>query len=249
MSMVECVSVENMRTSDRQTIEGGISGRELIFRAANAVFQAVDWHGKIAVVTGSGNNGADGYALANILHANGFQTTVFSVSSRLHDDCAFYALAARNNGVPVELYQAQCKMLDGYDVIVDCMLGTGFNGQLRTIYREAISEINQTHSYVVSVDINSGLNGDTGEGDCVVHSNLTVTVEFIKKGMVSERAGKFIGKLVCVKIGIILAEIEAYISDDQEWHNLCNELNCSEDNYRVLKNGVYYYKRPLWVFL
>ena len=53
--------------------------------------------------------------------------------------------------------------LDGFVMVVDCLLGTGFQGALRENYRTAIEEINATDTQVISVDINSSMNGATGE--------------------------------------------------------------------------------------
>ena len=66
--MIECISVKNMRLSDAYTIANLVPSLELMYRAAYGVFKAVDWHGRIAIVVGSGNNGGDGFALACILN-------------------------------------------------------------------------------------------------------------------------------------------------------------------------------------
>lgn len=247
--MIDCVSVQNMRLSDQQTIEKGISGRELIRRAAFGVFQAVTWNGKVAIVCGSGNNGADGFALACILHSKGIDVTVFQVSVRLHDDCAYFALEAEKSGVPIVLYRSGNYMLHGYNIIVDCMLGTGFQGELREHYRYAIEEINEAAAYVVSVDINSGMNGDTGKGSAIVQSNLTVAIEFIKTGMVFDTSEQYIKRLVCVKIGIDLAELESMICNEMEWESICRGLQVSSDRFSVECDGTRYLKCPKWLDL
>ena len=68
--MKQIVSVDLMRKSDFATTYGGISGKELMQRAAMGVYESVTWQGKIAIVCGSGNNAGDGYALALILNEN-----------------------------------------------------------------------------------------------------------------------------------------------------------------------------------
>lgn len=245
--MIDCVSVRNMRLSDRRTIEKGTSGRELIQRAAYGVYQAVAWNGKVAIVCGSGNNGADGFALASILQTKGVDVTVFQVSEHLHDDCAYFASKAETLGVPVVSYRSGNYMLQAFDIIVDCLLGTGFQGDLRENYRCAIGEINEAEAYVVSVDINSGMNGDTGKGSVIVHSNLTIAIEFVKIGMVFEVAGKFIDRLICVKIGIELAERENFVCNEQEWFSLCEQLQIFPDRLYVEHDGTCFQKCPKWL--
>ena len=72
--MLSAVSTDLMRKSDLATIEGGVSGIELMYRAAMGVYNSVKWNGKIAIISGSGNNAGDGYALALILKENGFES-------------------------------------------------------------------------------------------------------------------------------------------------------------------------------
>lgn len=212
--MLNCISVENMRLSDETTIKKYIPGLELMRRAAEGVFGAVRWHGKVAIVAGSGNNGGDGFALACILHRESIQCAVFTLSQRLSPDSAYYAEQAKAVGVPTQPFQTAC--LDGFDMVVDCLLGTGFQGALRENYRAAIEAINASGAEVISVDINSGMNGDTGEGELIVRSDLTVTIGFVKHGLVTRNAGAHMKRLVCADIGIVLAKEENIICDDTE---------------------------------
>lgn len=205
---MKLVTVEQMRRNDAYTIEHHVPSMELIRRAAYSVFREVSWDGIIGIVVGSGNNGADGFALACILKEHNMNPTVFTVSSRLHRECALWAEKAAGLGVRIEPYESGC--LGGFDILVDCMLGTGFSGALKPDYLNAIREINQSGAYVVSVDINSGMNGDSGAGECVVSSDLTVTVEFVKRGQLTTAAGEHVKRLVCVQIGIV----DAYGAED-----------------------------------
>ena len=97
---------------------------------------------------------------------------------------------------------------------MDCLLGTGFQGGVRDNYRTAIEAINESGAFVVSVDINSGMNGDTGACEIAVRSDLTVTIGFVKQGLVAENAGLYMKRLVCADIGITLVEQEQYISEE-----------------------------------
>lgn len=118
--------------------------------------------------------------------------------------------------MPISPFTPGC--LDGFDMVVDCLLGTGFQGGLRDNYHVAIEEINASGAEVISVDINSGMHGDTGEGQLIVRSDLTVTIGFVKHGLVTENAGRHMKRLVCADIGIILAKEEHKICDDNEYH-------------------------------
>ena len=210
--MIPCISVDNMRRSDAYTIENLVPGLELMGRAAYGVYLACAWKAPVAIVAGSGNNGGDGFALACILQEKGIPCSVFTVGSRLSADSAFYAEKAQNLGVPVEPFSPDC--LTGFATLVDCLLGTGFQGGIRENYRAAIDAINESASFVVSVDINSGMNGDTGACEIAVRSDLTVTIGFVKQGLVAENAGNYMKRLICADIGITLVEQEQMISEE-----------------------------------
>lgn len=213
--MLDCISVENMRLSDAMTIERHVPSLELMGRAAMGVYLATDWKGPVAIVAGSGNNGGDGFALACILQERKIDCTVFTLSEKRSEDSAFYARKAMEMGVKVKTFTPDC--LQGFSMVVDCLLGTGFNGTVRENYRAAIEAINGAKAFVVSVDINSGMNGDTGECELAVSSDLTVTIGYVKHGLVTENAGQYMQRLVCADIGIVLCREEIKLLSPEEW--------------------------------
>ena len=83
---------------------------------------------------------------------------------------------------------------------------------MREDYRTAIHAINTSGAFVVSVDINSGMNGDTGNCEIAVRSDLTVTIGYVKTGLVTENAGHYMKRLVCADIGITLVKEEGTIT-------------------------------------
>lgn len=206
---MDCISVENMRDSDRLTIELLTAGRTLMYRAALGVYRAASWEGKTAIAVGGGNNGGDGYALACILTKHGHSCRIVKLSDRLTPDSAYYAEQAAMLGVPSEEYREG--VFQACDRVVDCLLGTGFQGSLREPWLTAVREINACGAQVISVDINSGMNGDTGSAETAVRSDLTVAVGFLKRGLVAANAGAWIQNLVVADIGIVLATQEDLI--------------------------------------
>ena len=205
------VSVEQMRRSDAYTIEHFVPCKVLMYRAAYGVYLAYGgWKGKnIAIAVGGGNNGGDGYALAGILKDAGIESTIYKASDKLSEDGRYYCDKAEAAGVRICEFD-QTTDLSGYDVIVDCILGTGFSGTVRGKAADAIRAINRVSAekgaYVISVDINSGMNGDTGEAQLAVRSDLTVSIGYYKQGLFRGDAAKYITDLTNVDIGIILQE-------------------------------------------
>lgn len=155
--MKDILSVENMRNSDAATIAGGVVQSELMRRAGRAIYESVAWKSPVAIICGKGNNGGDGYELAKLFDKDGTKYRIFDVFGT-------------DDAVPD---------LSAYATIVDCIFGTGFRGEVTGHAADMISAINASGAYVVSVDINSGLNGDNGlepaNVQCVI-SDLTVSI-------------------------------------------------------------------------
>ncbi|MGN0799988.1 MAG: NAD(P)H-hydrate epimerase [Christensenellales bacterium] len=206
--METVLSVAEMRAADAYTIAHFTPGRELMYRAAQGVYRSADWRGRVAILAGGGNNGGDGYALAGILAGNGLLPDVFAVSEKLSEDGRFYREEALAHGVRILPFTEETT-LAGYDMLVDCILGTGFHGEVRGPARAAILRINEAKekgAFVVAVDINSGMNGDTGEAELAVRSDLTVSIGFYKTGILTPAAARYIGQLTNADIGIVLPE-------------------------------------------
>lgn len=215
--MENVISVKNMRESDDFTISTNTAtGKELMHRAAMGVFKNVSWHGSIAVVCGSGNNGGDGYALAEILWDKGFSPVIIRTSEKFSQDGLYYYKNCIKKGIG-EFVWDEYTDFSQYNIIVDCILGTGFKGELDNNTLKLIEEINNSKAYVVSVDINSGLNGNNGLAfPIAVKSDLTVSIGYFKTGMFLNQASKYIKKLVNEDIGIKLKEKQYYLISAEE---------------------------------
>ena len=207
--MINILSVENMRKSDAHTIGSGTPGRELMMRAARGVFENVKWKAPVAIFCGSGNNAGDGYALALCLDEAGIECTVVCVYDRYSEDGRYYYDKCREAEIPVVMWDdhmitpgKNSGENKGYNTIVDCLLGTGFKGDVRDDLKGVISAINESGAYIVSVDINSGLNGDTGLAKTCVRSDLTVSVGGFKPGHFLNMAKDVMADKVNCDIGI-----------------------------------------------
>ena len=212
MNLQEVVSVENMRQSDAKTIAERTTSAELMYRAAQGIFDSVKFTGKIAVVCGKGNNGGDGYALACILCKNGIIPTIIRVSDGFSKDGLYYYQTAKSLGAAEESLESVGNF-SGYDIVVDCLLGTGFSGEVTGRIKDAIEQINISNAYIISADINSGINGDTGVADIAVSSDLTVSIGAYKTGLFLNDAPYFIDSMVNADIGIELISEEYKLMD------------------------------------
>ena len=89
------------------------------------------------------------------------------------------------------------------DVVVDALLGTGTQGAPRGVIRTAIEVLNALGKRVISLDIPSGLDCDTGRPlETAVRAEETITFAAMKKGFLEEEASAFTGVVKVVSIGI-----------------------------------------------
>ena len=199
--MIPVLSVENMRKSDSAAIASGIPGRELMRLAGEGIFRAVQWKRPAAVVCGSGNNAGDGYVVAALLREAGLECTVYCVSDRFSEDGRYWADRCLERGAVMRPWKTGTD-LSGFGTVVDCLFGTGFRGEVTGAAREAVEAINASGAQVISADINSGLNGDSGLGACCVKSDVTVAIGGFKPGHFLNMAKDVIGARVNCDIGI-----------------------------------------------
>ena len=229
--MIKVLSVDNMRKSDAHTIESGISGKELMYRAGVGVVKAIQDRtqikGPVAIVCGSGNNAGDGYVIAKLLYTQDLPCTIFRLSEKTSEDGKFYLDQClnqcrdqgRKNKIDV-LFCNDDTNFDGYGTIIDCLFGTGFKGDVQGRAAQIICKINQSNAYVVSVDINSGLNGNNGLSNLCVHSDLTVSIGDYKPGHFLNMAKDVMGAKCNVDIGITPIEKPFWLVEKNDFKEL-----------------------------
>ena len=208
------LSVKEMRDADAYTIKNFVESKELMYRAGEAIFYVGDWNigDKVLIAAGSGNNAGDGYVVADLLNIEGIEVEILLIKDKFSEDGKYYFNRCLQKDIKYTVldentdYNTLRGKFDSYDYILDCIYGTGFRGEVREPVYSLIKALNDSKAFVVSADINSGMNGDTGESNICVNSDLTVSIGFLKKGLVSEEGKKHIGKLVNMDIGIIIEE-------------------------------------------
>jgi len=238
--MIKVVSVDNMQRSDAHTAATKTPFRELISRAGKAIFEAVSWKPPVAIVCGSGNNAADGFVVAELLHVAGIDCTLFLLTGRCSAEGQYFYERCRSAGVAIRR-GLDALNLDGFGTVLDCIFGTGFKGEIEDPYRTAIERINASGAYIVAADINSGLGGDSGIGKCCVRSDLTVSLGDFKSGLFLNAAKDVIKEKINCDIGIELLDEPAYLIEAADIRHLFasrpNESNKGDYGYVALIGG------------
>ena len=216
------LDAETMRAVDRWAINvRGVSSLDLMERAGAGVTRIVEHvapDGPSVVVCGKGNNGGDGLVVARLLRETGRSVTVVCVAS-----LGNFAGDARANlerlpgEVPLVLTEDRersKRALTEAMVIVDALLGTGFEGEPRGAVGEAIEAVNAATAPVVSVDVPSGVDASTGVASgAAVRAAATVTFHAGKPGLWIAPGKGHAGEVHTIDIGIPHRSEIAGISD------------------------------------
>lgn len=165
---------------------------------------------RIAVVCGKGNNAGDGFVCARHLLAKGKKADIFLLNSPLDikgDAEINLNILMRLGKKPLQIGEYGLASLDfsEYDLIIDAIFGIGVKGEVSGPIKEVITKINASKIPVLSIDVPSGLNADSGVvlGACI-RAERTVTFVAIKRGLMMADGPKYAGKVTVVDLGIPL---------------------------------------------
>jgi hydroxyethylthiazole kinase-like uncharacterized protein yjeF len=160
----------------------------------------------MTVLCGYGNNGGDGYIVARLAKIAGWKVRLVQIGDarKLSSDAAKAAELWRGVGGKVEHLADRMLNLPQGGIIIDALLGTGLNGEVRSEFARVISEVNNNlNAAVCSVDIPSGLNSDTGQPmGCAIKADITCTFIGVKQGLLTAGGGDYCGKLYFAGLGI-----------------------------------------------
>ncbi len=208
------VTGTEMREIDRRAIkEFKMSSLDLMEAAGGAVARRAEvilngmGEGNVLIVAGPGNNGGDGFVAARLLHNTGHNVMVMVVG----DETDIKGDAAVNlkklEGVVRPYFNpdkaALQKACVDTDLAIDALYGTGFHGHPPESATEPICALNHGGSYVLAVDIPSGVEADTGRiGGAVVDATETLTFGLPKLGCIIYPGAAYSGALNIVDIGL-----------------------------------------------
>lgn len=213
-------SQQQMNELDRYTMEElGLPGIVLMENAGFAVVQEMmnDVEGArptVLVLAGIGNNGGDGFVIARRLVDAGFPVRVMLAGDveKLKGDAKVHYEAYTKRQHEVTQYNAEIlsKWLVDSDIIVDCLLGTGASGKVRSPIKEIIEAVNAAQKKVYAVDIPSGLNANTGGvvNEVAMKAFKTITFVMPKLGFFMQSGPQYIGEWKVADISVPSRAVE-----------------------------------------
>ena len=214
------VTAAEMKIIEREADENGLSYRQMMENAGTGAYRIImerfpDTE-QLMIFTGKGNNGGDGYVIARLAAADGIKTNVVMCEGRpaTEDAAANYELLEGMRGVEIMTfgmlernllsYGAYSEIFSPKTVVVDAIYGTGMRGEFRNDdIRQVCGIINEVSCPVVSLDLPSGLNCDTGEAAAgCVQADLTIAFHRMKPAHVMEGSLFYCTETVICDIGI-----------------------------------------------
>lgn len=212
---MEYFSVKDIRRMDREAvIKRGIPAQNLMENAGRALAEEamkIAKAGEIAVFCGYGNNGGDGLAAARYLAKAKYGIIAYVAGTNKlftrETEINYYNFI--NMGAPVFHLTEKSDLKTFFNniskpsVIIDAIFGIGLHGDLDSFYINLIDSINDMHSPIISADIPSGLDADTGcPLPVAIRADKTVTFGCAKKGFQNPSAKAYTGEVVVADIGI-----------------------------------------------
>lgn len=180
---------------------------ELMQRAGHAAFDCLEreWplaH-RVVIVTGSGNNAGDGLIVAALALRAGMQVTLVPIKplQDLTGDSATAWQQLKDKNIPIK--EPEHALFEQADVIVDALLGTGFQGRLRDEYAQVIEQINHSGMPVLALDLPSGVYADSGLcAEQYIRADHTVSFIFYKVCQVLNEGLAAQGELHLATLGV-----------------------------------------------
>ena len=216
-----CVSASEMKMIEKAANDNGLTYYEMMENAGNAAYNIIrekypDLE-QLIIFGGKGNNGGDGYVTARLAAADGLKVNVITCDGIpvTEDAKTNYDLLLGMQGVELMTFETLERNLMSYNgaysdifsdktVIVDAIYGSGFHGEFRSeTVKQACGVMNEAECPVVSLDLPSGMNADTGDiASGVVKADITIAFHFKKNAHIKANALKVCGKTIVADIGI-----------------------------------------------
>ena len=240
--MKPVVTALEMRQSEGKLFASGVPSISVMERAAMRLIDVITKKlcgtDKTCIFAcGAGGNGGDGYAAARLFTKKGGRAIVLQVYPPATEDAKKNCALAKKCVFGFADISA-LSSLPRPNAWVDCVFGTGLTRDVDDVVKSLISKIEadrEKGSLVVSCDIPSGLNSDTGEimGACV-HADTTVAFEWLKRGHLLGEGPNVTGDVVVESIGVkkeyLLGNYAKLIEKEDLYYALPKRRNASHKN-------------------
>lgn len=204
---------EQVRKAEHTAYDMGMPPLRLMENAGSAAARIIRENyevrnKRIIIVCGKGNNGGDGFVVARKLKEYGADTRIVLAGDMpTTNEASEMRIRARDIGIPIVSYRTEptsvSALIKSADILVDAIFGIGFKGAVRKPTDSLIRFMCAVGKPIVSLDIPSGANADTGavEGDCI-KADITVSFIALKPAHAISPAVDYCGRIITADIGI-----------------------------------------------
>ena len=182
---------------------------------------------RVIIVSGVGNNGADGIVLARLLYKK-FDVKLylpFDVKSKM----AKLQLERLNT-----ICDVRTEKLGSCDIVVDCLFGSGLNKPLEKPAQEVINQMNSMDAYKLACDVPSGVDSSGYVDTIAFYANKTITMGALKKSLLSDIAKDFVG---CIEVANLGVQREVYETSTNTFLLEKSDLNLPFRNQKNSHKG------------
>ena len=182
----------------------------------------------VSILVGKGNNGGGGLCAARHLRNRDVNVSILLAQrDGNRKSVEHHLVTLQEMDVPIHFWEGD-HIIGSRDVIIDALLGYNIKGDPREPLDEMINWANSLGNPIISLDIPSGLNPDSGEpGDPCIKASVTLTLALPKKGFLAPEAKDFLGWLHVCDIGI---PVELY-------HELGLDIEYLFKNEKIVRIG------------
>lgn len=190
--------------SEENAVNSGIfSYKDLMYTAGKTageiILEKIDCRNKkIAVICGNGNNGGDGFVVAEFLYEHGADISVFTPFGKPKTETAshFY------NFLSTDIKQS-ASLNDSYDIIIDAVFGIGLNRELSENANSLFNQINSINCTKIAIDIPSGIETDSGKVlGTAFKADFTITFIALKPCFLLPEGSDYCGEVFVADIGV-----------------------------------------------
>jgi hydroxyethylthiazole kinase-like uncharacterized protein yjeF len=212
--MLPLLTAQQIRAADAYTIANElVTSFDLMERAAKAFADCFakyypDKGKSITIYCGTGNNGGDGLAIAQLLHNMGYRYLAVKIArfseKTTADFSANFKLLGQTS-IPLTILKPNEEIpADDSDLIIDALLGTGLNKPLNGDYKELVEQLNSLHKTVVAVDVPTGFftESEINPEAAVLKAELVITFQQPKINFLLPESALAINRWKAVDIGI-----------------------------------------------
>ena len=211
--MTFVTTTAQMKAAEERSEQKGVTRVTLMQNAARQCFEFIKRRMETAckrfvIICGSGNNGGDGIELASLLKEDGSNVTVLLTHTLPNTDTARTCMEQHTDKPAIlsceENLNAAKDILDSAEVMIDCVFGTGFHGELPDTAAELFAYANaECKALKIAVDIPSGINGDSGTiAENAFRPDITLVLGAMKTGLLNHPCCEYCGETATLDIGI-----------------------------------------------